>query len=590
MKKYLKVLLITASVAFIGYACKKSFLDKSPIGGLDPTALANKNGVNGLLIGAYSLLDGYGGNGSYWASAASNWVYGSVAGTEAHKGSSAGDQPDIVPIETFHSSVLPNDGYFEAKWQTVYDAISRCNDVIRTAALAKDIDQADMDEIMAEARGLRAWYHLEAKKMWNNIPFIDETITYGAGNYKVGNGVDAWPKIEADLQFAVSKLPPTQTQVGRLNKYSAEAILAKVYMFEHNYNAAKPLLADIINSGQYGLLDQYHQNFDIINKNSKESVFASQSSVNDGANGANGNWGDVLNFPYGGSPGTCCGFFQPTQYLVNHFKTDPVTGLPDLDNFANTDVKNDMGLASTDPFTPYTGTLDPRLDWTVGRRGIPFLDWGVNPGTDWVRAQSDGGPYSPIKNGYSNALLGKLTDASFWSSGVTANNVNLIRYADVLLWAAEVETEIGSLDQAETYVNMIRNRMANHHEGWLHTYISNANPQGGFNTGNANLAANYKISPYLPNTFTTKGPDFARKAIRYERMLELGMEGHRFFDLVRWGIAATEINNYFAKENASLHIGYLINGNFTAGTNEYWPIPQAEIDKIGSALKQNPGY
>ncbi|HVZ57850.1 MAG TPA: RagB/SusD family nutrient uptake outer membrane protein [Chitinophagaceae bacterium] len=579
--KSLKFLFLATAIAMVAYACKKSFLDKPALGQLDPSALANKNGVNGLLIGAYSLLDGYGGAGGGFGTAASNWVYGSIAGTEAHKGSSVGDQPDIVPIETFKPT--STNSYFEGKWQMVYDGVSRCNDVIRTAALATDISANDLNEILAEARGLRAWYHFEAKKLWNNIPFVDETVTYGANNYFVSNTTDAYPKIEADLQFAVANLPTSQSAPGRLNKYSAEAILAKVYMFEHKYSDAQPLLNDIIGSGKYSLQDQFHKNFDIINKNSTESIFAAQSSVNDGANGNNGNWGDVLNFPYGGSPGTCCGFFQPSQYLVNHFKTD-ANGLPLLDNFSATDVTNDQGLLSSQPFTPYAGTLDPRLDWTVGRRGIPYLDWGINPGNDWIRAQSDGGPYSPLKNVYPNALLGKLTDASFWSSGVTANNVNLIRYADVLLWAAEVETEIGSLSKAEDYVNQIRTRAANP-AGFVHTYTDPSNPQGGFTN---TPAANYKVSPYPAGYFSTQ--DIARKCIRFERMLELGMEGHRFFDLVRWGIAAQEINAYFPLEIASLHIGYLTGATFTANKNEYYPIPQTEIDKSNGALVQNPGY
>ena len=487
--KYLKILFLSATVALIGYACKKSFLAKAPIGALDPAALANKNGVNGLLIGAYALLDGFGGAGGGWASAGSNWVYGSVAGTESHKGSSAGDQPDIVPIETFHPTA--SNPFFEQKWQMLYDGISRCNDVIRTAALAKDISAADLAQILGQARGLRAWYHMDGKKMWDKIPFVDETITYGNDNYFVGNDADIWPLIEADLTFAISNLPLTQNEVGRLNKYSAEAILAKAYMFEKKFAAAKPLLADIINSGKYGLV-QYHQNFDIINKNSKESIFAAQSSVNDNSGGNNGNWGDVLNFPYGGSPGTCCGFNQPTQWFVDHFKTDATTGLPDLDNFDAVSITSDQGKLSTDPFTPYAGTLDSRLDWSVGRRGIPYLDWGVNPGNDWIRAQSDGGPYSPIKNVYSNGVLGKLTDASFWSSGVTANNINLIRYSDVLLWAAEVEVEIGSLEAARGFVNQVRARAADP-AGWSKKYLDDTKPEGGFSN---TPAANYKVSSY----------------------------------------------------------------------------------------------
>src|SRR5204863_2830839 len=137
-------------------------------------------------------------------------------------------------------------------------------------------------------------------------------------------------------------------------------------------------------------------------------------------NGGNGNFGDVLNFPFNGGPGICCGFFQPSQYLVNHYKTNAITGLPDLDNFNEVEVKNDQGLKSNEPFTPETGTLDPRLDWTVGRRGIPYLDWGLHPGYDWIRDQAYSGPYTPIKNVYYKEQAGHYSDANFWSFGLTA--------------------------------------------------------------------------------------------------------------------------------------------------------------------------
>jgi hypothetical protein len=583
--KYLKILFLCAALALIGYACKKTFLNKAPLGALDPSALANKNGVNGLLIGAYSLLDGVGGRAPVygpsgpWASAGSNWIYGSVAGTEAHKGSSLGDQPEITPIETFSPTATNPDLW--GKWQIVYDAVSRCNDVIRVAALAADLSANELTQVLAEARALRAWYHFEAKKMWNKIPFVDETITYGANNYFVENTGDAWPLIEADLKFAVANLPTAQSQVGRFNKYSAEAVLAKAYLFQHKYTEAKPLLEDIINSTKYALADVYQKNFDIVNKNNKETILAAQSSVNDGANGGNSNLGDILNFPYGGSPGICCGFFQPSQFLVDRFKTDPVTGLPDLDNFSATHVTNDMGKLSTDPFTPYAGTLDSRLDWTVGRRGLPYLDWGPFKGNDWIRAQSDGGPYQSKKNLYNNADIGKLTDASYWSPGATANVINLVRYADVLLWAAEVEVEIGSLEKARAYVNQVRARAANP-AGFLKKYLDDTKPQGGFSN---TPAANYLVGLY---TAVWVDQALARKAVRFERALELGMEGHRFFDLVRWDLAKTEIPQYFAVEKNLTN--YLTAGQFTTGKNEYFPIPQQEIDKSGGSLKQNPGY
>ena len=223
------------------------------------------------------------------------------------------------------------------------------------------------------------------------------------------------------------------------------------------------------------------------------------------------------------------------------------TGLPDLDNFNSTDVKNDWQIPSADPFVPDTGSLDPRLDWTVGRRGIPYLDWGIEPGADWVRDQpyENFGPYTPKKSMINNSQQANYGESA-WSGKITANNLNLVRFADVLLWAAEAAVENGDLDAARKYVNQVRQRAADS-AGWVYQY--NINPGTGLqdpSLGNSNIpAANYKVGLYIQSW---TDPVFARKAVRYERMLELAMEGHRFFDLVRWGIAETEINSYFQKE------------------------------------------
>ncbi len=392
---YLKIFFIFLLAEAILLSCSKNVLDLRPLGQLDATAVTNRQGVTALLIGAYSLLDGVGSPNSIspWESAGSNWLFGSITGSEAHKGSQSNDQTDQQSIERFTTTA--GNEYLLSRWGALYDGAQRCNDVLRTMRKVSGLTNADTVEFRAEALFLRAHYHFEAKKMWNNIPFVDENITYEAGNYKLTNDVDIWPFIEADLKYAVDSLPKNQTLIGRANHYSAEALLAKVYLFQHKFDSAKILLDEIIASGKYSL-KKYSDNFNATTKNNEESVFAAQSSVNDGAQGGNANVGDVLNQPNGG-PSGCCGFFQPTQYLVNHFKTDSVTGLPDLDNFNQVDVKNDIGLFSSDPFDPYEGTLDPRLDWTVGRRGIPYLDWGVHPGFDWIREQSSGGPYSPKK-------------------------------------------------------------------------------------------------------------------------------------------------------------------------------------------------
>ncbi|QOR76513.1 MAG: RagB/SusD family nutrient uptake outer membrane protein [Thermoflavifilum sp.] len=592
MKNRLSILILTAVTGtsmLLFSSCSNSFLNKPPIGNYDQNTLANRAGVEGLLIGAYSMLDGQGGAGAgivgSWGTSADNWVFGSVVADDAHKGSDPGDQPDIVPLETWNPT--PTNPYLEAKWQALYDAIQRCNDVLRMMRLAKDMTPADTIQVSSEARFLRALYHFEAKKMWNMVPWVDESITYGAGNWKVPNDKDIWPNIEADLQYAMANLPAVQSEAGRANKYAAEAFLAKAYLFEHKYAQAKPLLEDLIQNGvtaggkKYALI-KFSDNFDPAkNHNTPEDVFDAQMSVNDGAGANNANAGDVLNFPYGGGPGGCCGFFQPSYSLVNSFKTDPVLGIPMPDTYNNSDLKNDQGLSSSDPFTPDTTTpLDPRLDWTVGRRGIPYLDWGPFPGAAWIRNQASAGPYAPKKNVYYKSEQGTYTDNSSWTSGYTANNYHYIRFAQVLLWAAEVEVEVGSLDQAEAYVNMVRNRAADPSD-----WVKNVSGTG--------YAANYFIKPYPPGYFTLVGQARARTLVHFEEKLELAMEGHRFFDLVRWGEADSTLNAYAAHEVAS---GYTLmqGAHFTKGKNEYFPIPQQEIDRSTvngqSVLKQNPGY
>ena len=185
---------------------------------------------------------------------------------------------------------------------------------------------------------------------------------------------------------------------------------------------------------------------------------------------------------------------------------------------------------------------------------------------------------------FSKSQEGVLTDLA-WSN-LTANNINLIRYADVLLWAAEVEVEIGDLNKARDYVNQVRRRAADP-SGWVHTYIDPNKPELGF----TNIpAADYKVGEYT-SPWTDKS--FALKAVRYERMLELGMEGHRFFDLVRWNIADVEIAAY--KEKEKLKRTYLAELQFTKNKSEYFPIPQTQIDLSAGPdgipkMKQNPGY
>lgn len=582
MKQTYKIFLALGLSSVMLYACKEEFLERAPLGSLDQGNLSTPAGVRGLLIGAYSLLDGFGGQGGGFATAASNWVFGGVASDDAYKGSDPGDQADIVSIETYSANSA--NPYFNSKWRHLYDAIQRSNEVLRIMAEVKGMSDADKKVASAEARFLRAHYHFEAKRMWNMVPYVDETITYAAGNVKVPNDKDIWPMIEADLKFAIANLPATQPAVGRANSWAAKAYLAKVLMYQKKFGEAKPIFDDVIANGvtasgkKYDLVD-FASNFNPETKNSAETVFAAQTSVNDNSGGSNGNWGDVLNYPYNGGPGGCCGFYQPSQSLVNSYRVDE-NGLPFLDSFNSISVKSDQGLKSNDPFTPETAALDPRLDLTVGRRGIPYLDWGAHPGNNWVRDQSYGGPYAPLKNVYAKRQQAALTDKSFWSTGIVANNYNIIRFADVLLMSAEAEVEVGSLEKARELVNRVRARAAMP-SGWVKTYVDPASPEKGFTT---TPAANYKIGLYP--SFTSK--DMARKAVRFERKLELAMEGHRFFDLVRYGTAAEELNAYIAAEKSRR--SYLNAASFTKGKSEFYAIPREQIDLSKGTLKQNPGY
>lgn len=575
-----------ATVVLAGVACNKKFLDADTVGLLTPDQeeFQSKKGAEQLLAGAYAAIKGTG-----WEGGVQNWVYGSIEGIEANKGSDAGDQADIVPIQQF--SALPGNNYFNLKWKAVYEGVARSNATIRLASSLSEeaLPAADKDQILAEARFLRGFYHLEAKKMWNNVPYVDETVTYPeatAANV-TNDGVDIWPKIMEDFQFARTTLAAKKDQIGRVNKWAAEAFYAKALLFQGKYAEALPILTDVVNNGstangvKYALAPSFYDNFNPEKDNDPavraEAVLSFESSINDGSTGFNANYEQILNFPYNAGPGGCCGFFQPSFSFVNAFRTSG--GLPLLDGSFNTpanEVKNDMGIESDKPFTPDAGPLDPRLDHTVGRRGIPYLDWGKYPGKAWIRDQGNGGPYAPKKMSYAKSQQGKFTDNTSWTSGLTSTNYKLMRFADVLLMAAEAEVEAGSVTNALGYVNQVRARAAKP-DTWVMDSAGTA------------PAANYVINTYA--SFADVAT--AREAVRMERLLELGMEGHRFFDLVRWGVAEAEINKLLSYEKPKLSAGYG-SATFQAPKNLYYPIPQRQIDlqqaNGSSTLKQNPGY
>ena len=561
----------------ITIACSDDFLNVGATGSLSEAQMTSLSGIDGVLIGAYSSLNGTFGNRF---EAPNHWVTGSVAGGEANKGTDPGDYSSINPVQRYETDATQGD--LNQLWRGRFDGVSRANSVLKLIAMSETISAADAARLSGEARLLRGHFYFDLKKHFNNVPYIDETIEASDISDVPNSPGVTWDTIIADFQYAFDNLPATQAQAGRVNKWAALAYLGKAKLYKKDFAGAKSAFDQVIASGvtpsgeKYALLDNYANIYNAEYDNHAEAVMDVESANNSG-NVANANYFDDLNYPYNtgaDGPGNCCGFFQPSFSLANAFRT--VNGLPRVNGEEYTsagELVTDYGIESSDAFTQDSGPLDPRIDHSIGRRGIPYLDWIAHPGKAWIRAQPYAGPYSPKKYIYYKSQEGSLTDASSWTRGYALMNYTIIRFADVLLMAAEAEIEAGSLDKALDYVNQVRTRAANSAH-WV------KNPDG-------SNAANYDIALY--SSFPSK--DFATKALRMERKLELSGEGHRFFDLVRWGIAADELNKYLPYETSKGLVTKFGGARFTAGKNEYYPIPQTQIDIQGSdVLSQNPGY
>ncbi|CAN5574911.1 RagB/SusD family nutrient uptake outer membrane protein [soil metagenome] len=577
IKRKLTYALIGASL--LGpLSCSDDFLEAPVTGQLTEAQLMSRAGLEGLLIGAYAHLNGNEAMGRN--SGNINWILGSIRGGDANKGSDAGDFNSITPVQVFNT-LEPTNQHPNDVWRSWYEGVARTNVFLRTLEKSEEVSDEFKRLRTAEARTLRAHHYFQLKRAFNMVPWIDPQADYSGEvlAVEIPNNVDIWPNIEADLQFAVDNLPPTQDQIGRVNKWAAMAYLGKVYLYQHKYAEAKAMFDEVIANGvtsnglKYGLVEYFPNVFRGEFENNQETVWGVKVAAGVGNVNTTNHDMNML-YPYNtgpSGPGECCGFFQPSFELANSYRT--ANGLPLLDgsyNVGDNQLKTDMNIKSDEPFTPDAGLVDPRLDHTIARRGIMFLDWQPHPGQAWIRDQRFGGPYTQKKLSYQQAERGTYQDGSSWTPGYHSIDTYIIRFGDVLLMAAEAEVELGNLEQARAYVNMIRQRAANS------PLLEDGAPE-----------ANYVISLYeTPWT----DAETARRAVRFERKLELALEGHRFYDLVRWGIAAEVLNPLFRYEEQFLPINYQ-GAKFTPGTHDYLPIPQRQIDLQGSdVLQQNPGY
>ncbi len=564
------------------YGCADLLTDAAkPQGTLNATTLANKAGVEGTLIAAYRQLDR-----SNIGSAVSNWVWGSVTSDDAYKGTEASDAPDIDPIQQYQWSAAGVDNQLNEKWKAMYEGIVRSNGTINllkqvTAASPGAILPVDAKGIEGEATFLRAHYHFEAWRMWGNIPYFRETDT----DFRKANSTkdEVAKEILKDLDAAIPLLPltPRNGNVGRVTQWTAKAYKGRVQIYNGQFAEALVTLRDVQANGPYALETSYDHVwtgfFDL--ENGKETIFAYQASANDGqSSGGNANEGERLTFPHSGSPFGCCGFHQPSQNLVNFFATDAVTGLPASQTNANWNASSANFDASV--LTP----VDPRLDFTVGRDGVPYKDWGPHT-KEWIRDPSNGGRYSNKKNVHEKSS-GAQSSVGWNNQQLNSVNIHIFRYADLLLMLAEAEVEAGSLENARAIVNQIRARAAVKVQGPGKDRATIAVPLGDPSV----TYANYKIGLYtVPFASKTE----ARQAVRDERRLELAMEGQRFFDLRRWGVAETVLNAYIAVEKTRRV--QLANAAVFSPRHALYPIPtlQIELSKGGAAgtgLKQNTGW
>jgi hypothetical protein len=596
------------AAAVVTYACK-DFLNVPAQGTVDEATLATRTGVEGTLISAYRSLDCSASSAGSWGCAASNWVWGSVPSDDAYKGSNLGDQQPVNAIETFNWSVGDADGYLNQKWSQVYEGVSRANATLRLLAKVRAespgaIGDADANGIQGEATFLRAHYHFEAYRMWGNIPYYRETDT---DFRKTNVGVDAIAEILTDLDDAIALLPatPRNGDKGRVTSWTAKAYKGRVQVYAKDYTGALTTLHQIheagVDKGPYAL----ETSFDRVwtgyaqYRNGPETILAFQASVRDGEpSGWNSNWGERLNLPHSGSHFGCCGFHQPAFNLVNFYQVD-AAGLPlALSGPAWNAPVPDTNFAGGD----LTRAVGPRLDWSLGRGNEPYKDWTLHA-RSWIRDASYSGPYSPKKNIHEQGADAE-NNVGWQATQTNDVPIHIFRYADMLLLLAEAEVEAGVLENARTIVNQIRARAGQVAQGCgsadaavLAAYPSCA--------GNTTMAVPlvltgsvYAVSEpwavYRIGLYATPWTDqaVARTAVRYERRLELAMEGQRFFDLRRWGAADTTIANYIAVERN--RIPYLGSAAPYGARNALYPIPslQIELSRVGTEdrLVQNTGW
>ena len=585
MKKYIFGALALA--ATLSMSSCDDFLEVKPSGIVDEELAFDD--PDAMVTAAYAAL------GADWYTYPFNlWPYGSLASDDALKGGGDTGDTEYHAVEMWSSLSSTNPGgHMDELWYHLYVSISRCNRAIM-AVRDKGEEKlgAKAQSRMGEARFLRGHFYFKLAQLFNQVPFIDEEILANATQEQTRNDelthAQLMDKIIEDFEFAYNNLPEQQDEKARVNKYAAAAMLAKCYLtkaygdgYESNTGYSHVNTADMDkvkaytgmiyqadNRGRYHMEDDFGDIFMQDNRNGVESIFAVQHSnyEDDNTKFGRSNWSNMLNGCHGmWSKGW--DFHKPSQNLVNAFKVGE-DGLPMFNDYEK--EHNIYPLNGVEQ----TQKWDPRLFHTVGLPTYPYkyesaytLDKDKN-----ARCPSSYGYYTSLKEVPQRSKGESYTEGT-WQG--FAMNDYVVRYSEVALWRAEALIELGETGDAIEILNALRHRANNS----VAKYI--------------NYAAD-KIA-HLNDYPSTTDKNVARMYLRWEKRLEMAMESERFFDLRRWGMASETLNAYFAAEQNSNYegmdyAGYLASAHFTAGKNEYWPIPYQQLFYVPGLYTQNTGY
>ena len=570
---------IYAICAICGLMSCSDFLEEQvPQATLTQDEVKNPEYIDNVLVSAYAgLVSIEDMNASF-----SLWNY-DTRSDDAYVGGS-----DFSDGEPFHrleksSGVMTTDWPFSSIWNRFYNYLSRVSLSLDILASA-DQENAIIQQRTAEMKFLRAYGHFQLKRLFKKIPFVNkpnmEESDYNTLSNTEYSNDEGWQQIINDLEDAYAVLPVTQTDKGRPTKAACAAFLAKAYLYKaYRQDDANSNQVTGINEADlqkvveytnasiyngYGLESDLHNNFrpEEQYENGKESLWAIQYSRNDGTVYGNLNFSNRLIVPcIPKVHDSGCDFYKPSHNLVDAYRTNS-DGLPILDNFA--DVDYTVGSNQT---------VDPRLFVTVGVPGTPYMfntSFMISESNAWSRSGGTFGYFVSLKQNVDPALTDSylyLCDSQ-WASSM---NRIVFRYADVLLMRAEALAQLGQTSEAISLVNQVRDRAA----GMATNSIVSNYPN--------KYGVHYAVGKY--NGSYSK--DEAMKIIKMERRLELAMESERFFDLVRWGDAATVLNKYYTSESEKMN--FLSGSQFTANKNEYLPVPWEQMAASHGHYTQNCG-